>query len=124
MIDHFEFKTSDFDNAKYCYQELLKCLGISVSWSDDNAIAFLDPEKSHNFFLIQRSHVKSKGSPFHICFSAKSKLDVDSFHARAMEIGMLDFGSPGFRSSYGEGYYAAFVKDGEGNNIEALFRAT
>jgi catechol 2,3-dioxygenase-like lactoylglutathione lyase family enzyme len=61
----------------------------------------------------------------HTAFTAKSRAAVDSFHAAALAAGGKDNGSPGFRDTktgYPPGYYAAFVIDPDGNNIEAVFR--
>ena len=61
----------------------------------------------------------------HTAFTAKSRAAVDNFHAAALAAGGKDNGSPGFRDTktgYPPGYYAAFVIDPDGNNIEAVFR--
>jgi catechol 2,3-dioxygenase-like lactoylglutathione lyase family enzyme len=59
----------------------------------------------------------------HTAFRAQSRQQVDAFHAAALRAGGTDNGGPGLRSgSYPPGYYAAFVLDPDGNNIEAVFR--
>jgi predicted lactoylglutathione lyase len=58
-----------------------------------------------------------------VAFAAKSRADVDAFHAAALKVGGTDNGAPGLRAGgYPPGYYAAFVLDPDGNNIEAVFR--
>ena len=55
----------------------------------------------------------------HTAFAAKSRTEVDAFHAAALSVGGTDNGPPGLRRPH---YYAAFVLDPDGNNIEAVFR--
>lgn len=57
----------------------------------------------------------------HLCFVAKSRDEVDAFHQAGIDAGFTSNGPPGLRD-YGPGYYAAFLFDPDGNNIEALYR--
>ena len=56
----------------------------------------------------------------HICFAVKTRGEVDAFYLAALEAGAKDNGAPGIRADYAENYYAAFVIDPDGNNIEAV----
>ena len=56
----------------------------------------------------------------HVCFRARSTDLVDAFHAAALAAGGADDGAPGLRPQHGEGYYAAFIRDPDGNRIEAV----
>ncbi|HZD92049.1 MAG TPA: VOC family protein, partial [Pseudolabrys sp.] len=56
----------------------------------------------------------------HICFRARSPEMVDAFHAAALAAGGASDGAPAYRPQHGEGYYAAFVRDADGNRIEAV----
>lgn len=56
----------------------------------------------------------------HIAFNANNRSDVDSFYKKALEYGAKDNGKPGIRKQYGNNYYAAFVYDYDGNNIEIV----
>jgi predicted lactoylglutathione lyase len=60
-------------------------------------------------------------SGFHLCFVASSRDEVDAFHRAGVEAGFRSNGPPGYRD-YAPGYYAAFLLDPDGNNIEALYR--
>jgi catechol 2,3-dioxygenase-like lactoylglutathione lyase family enzyme len=74
-------------------------------------------------FWIDRLH--PHGLKQHTAFSAKSRAQVDAFHAAALNSGGTDDGPPGLRDTsagYQSGYYAAFVLDPDGNNREAVFR--
>ncbi|HAS6092495.1 TPA: VOC family protein, partial [Vibrio vulnificus] len=63
----------------------------------------------------------SSGNGAHIAFNAPNKEAVDQFYAMALELGGECAGKPGLRPEYGETYYAAFVRDVDGNKIEAVF---
>jgi catechol 2,3-dioxygenase-like lactoylglutathione lyase family enzyme len=72
-------------------------------------------------FWIDRFHPPSVSQ--HVAFAAKSRAEVESFHAAALRAGGTDNGAPGLREGgYPPGYYAAFVLDPDGHNIEAVFR--
>jgi catechol 2,3-dioxygenase-like lactoylglutathione lyase family enzyme len=60
-------------------------------------------------------------APMHIAFAAPDRATVDAFHAAALAAGGTDNGAPGLRPQYHAGYYAAFVLDPDGNNVEAVF---
>ena len=57
----------------------------------------------------------------HLCFVARSREQVDAFHRAGVDAGFRSNGAPGFRD-YGPGYYAAYLFDPDGNNVEALYR--
>jgi predicted lactoylglutathione lyase len=57
----------------------------------------------------------------HLCFYTRSRDEVDTFHRTGVEAGFRSNGEPGYRE-YGPGYYAAYLLDPDGNNIEALYR--
>ena len=80
-------------------------------------------EVDYPVFWIDRFHPHSVKQ--HTAFAAKSRAEVDAFHAAALQAGGRDNGPPGLRNpaaGYPPGYYAAFVLDPDGNNIEAVFR--
>ena len=60
-------------------------------------------------------------APVHVAFAAADRATVDKFHRAAVEAGGRDNGAPGLRPHYHAGYYAAFVIDPDGNNVEAVF---
>ena len=74
----------------------------------------------HPVFWIDRFHPHSVKQ--HTAFAAKSRTEVDAFYAAALKAGGIDNGGPGLRKQYEPGYYAAFVLDPDGNNIEAVYR--
>jgi catechol 2,3-dioxygenase-like lactoylglutathione lyase family enzyme len=74
----------------------------------------------HPIFWIDRFHPHSAKQ--HTAFAAKSRTAVDAFYAAALKAGGIDNGGPGLRKQYARSYYAAFVLDPDGNNIEAVYR--
>ena len=71
------------------------------------------------FVLVVAAYVPGNG--VHVCFHANSVEEVRAFHAKALELGGQDEGKPGLRREYADNYYAAFVRDPDGNKIEAVF---
>ncbi|MBS1209284.1 MAG: glyoxalase-like domain protein [Proteobacteria bacterium] len=124
MIDHTGINVSNLAASKAFYQRVLAPLGYTLKLELKNAAGF--GEKAGNdpggdFWV-------SAGLPFsprsHIAFHAKSEAEVIAFHAAALEAGARDNGAPGLRPHYHPHYYAAFVLDLDGYNIEAVYHGT
>ena len=80
------------------------------------AIGFNDG-KNTDFWIAKRDTV----TPLHLAFEAKSRNEVEAFHKAALAAGGKDNGEPGYRAEYWPGYYAAFVHDLDGHNVEAVW---
>jgi predicted lactoylglutathione lyase len=80
------------------------------------AVGFTDG-KNTDFWIAERDTV----TPLHLAFEAKSRQEVEAFHEAALAAGGKDNGEPGYRAEYWPGYYAAFVHDLDGNNVEAVW---
>jgi hypothetical protein len=80
-------------------------------------VGFRSREGELDFWLCQRGE---PSAPTHVGFRASDRATVDAFHAAALEAGGSDNGAPGIRPDFHENYYAAFVIDPEGSNIEAV----
>ena len=117
MIDHFEIKTVEFESCVKFYTVVLQPLNIELKWSDDFAAGFGTKGDSKVRFLIEKSDTQE---PSHIAFSALSQSSVDQFHSTGVESGFTSNGGPGIRAEYASNYYAAFLYDPDGNNIEAV----
>jgi len=117
MIDHFEIKVVDFEGCKRFYETALAALEIEVKWSDSAAAGFGRVGEPKVVFLIEKFE---KSVPVHIAFSAKSQQEVERFHAKGVEGGFECNGKPGLRVNYAPNYYAAFLLDPDGNNVEAV----
>jgi catechol 2,3-dioxygenase-like lactoylglutathione lyase family enzyme len=124
MIDHMTIPVSDISRSRRFYEAALGALGMSVQMEvgpqeTGNGTTFLGfgvpGEKI--FWIADGAKV---GEGLHVAFLADRRDQVDDFHARAMKAGGRDNGAPGPRPNYGPNYYAAFVCDPDGANIEAV----
>ena len=116
MIDHVTANVSDFDRAKDFYAKVLAPLGYSIQAQFPGAAGFGSGEGIPDFWI---GSSEERGAT-HVAFTAKDRASVDAFYAAATSAGGKDNGAPGVRSHYHENYYAAFVHDADGNNIEAV----
>lgn len=124
MIDHTGIGVADVAKSAAFYDAALGALGwrrvAQLPEDGSDAVAY---GSAHPVFWIDRFHPHSVRN--HTAFSAKSRAAVDAFHAAALEAGGKDNGAPGLRdpgAGYPPGYYAAFVFDPDGNNVEAVYR--
>jgi catechol 2,3-dioxygenase-like lactoylglutathione lyase family enzyme len=115
MIDHVTIRVSDFDASKRFYTTVLEPLRRSLDWEDSSA-SFAE---WGDFSIAQDGGPVTRN--LHIAFAASNREEVDDFHAAALGAGYRDNGEPGERPQYHPGYYAAFVLDPDGNNVEAVF---
>jgi len=116
MIDHVTANVSDFDQAKSFYSQALAPLGYSLQAEFPGAAGFGTGEGIPDFWIGSSAE---RGAT-HIALSAKDRAAVDAFFEAATGAGGRDNGAPGLRAHYHENYYAAFVHDADGNNIEAV----
>jgi catechol 2,3-dioxygenase-like lactoylglutathione lyase family enzyme len=129
MIDHVGFAVSDYERAKEFYGQALAPLGYALLMEvrgETNASGF--PAVGYGAdgtpdFWIGAEGTTGKPVPLHVAFAVKTRAAVDAFHAAALAAGGKDNGAPGLRPHYHPHYYAAFVLDPEGNNIEAVCHA-
>jgi len=115
MIDHVTANVSDFSAAKDFYAQALAPLGYSMQMEFEEAAGFGTGEGIPDFWIGTSS---DRGAT-HVAFSAPDRATVDSFYEAAMAAGGKDNGPPGLRD-YHDTYYAAYVHDAAGNNIEAV----
>jgi catechol 2,3-dioxygenase-like lactoylglutathione lyase family enzyme len=116
MIDHVTANVSDFEGAKRFYEQALAPLGYSVQLAFEGAAGFGTGEGIPDFWI---SSSPERGAS-HVAFNAADRAAVDRFYEAAMAAGGKDNGPPGLRPDYHETYYAAYVHDADGNNIEAV----
>jgi len=124
MLDHIGFNVSDVTASKAFYDKALAPLGIAVIKTigpdETGGPTYLGYGKDDNPFFWFGDDPE-QGNKLHVAFTASNRGEVDAFHAAALAAGGTDNGAPGLRPQYGPGYYAAFVFDPEGHNIEAVF---
>jgi catechol 2,3-dioxygenase-like lactoylglutathione lyase family enzyme len=116
MIDHVTANVSDFEAAKRFYEQALEPLGYSVQADFPGAAGFGSGGEGPDFWIGSR---KERGAT-HVAFRAANRAAVDRFYEAAVAAGGTDNGPPGLRPHYHESYYAAFVHDPDGNNVEAV----
>jgi catechol 2,3-dioxygenase-like lactoylglutathione lyase family enzyme len=116
MIDHVTANVSDFDQAKSFYSQALEPLGYSVQMEFPGGAGFGTGEGIPDFWIGSN---EERGAT-HVAFNAEDRATVDAFYEAAMSAGGKDNGAPGLRPHYHENFYAAYVHDADGNNIEAV----
>lgn len=122
MIDHTGIGVADMARAAAFYDGALKPLGLFRVAELGGGADAVGYGVGHPVFWIDRFH--PAGTKNHTAFVATSRAAVDAFYAAAIAAGGTANGAPGLRedAGYPPGYYAAFVRDPEGNNMEAVFR--
>jgi catechol 2,3-dioxygenase-like lactoylglutathione lyase family enzyme len=116
LIDHIQLVVRDLPAARSFYTAIFDVLEIPLGGSGD------DYFWADELFVSTPDSEAAQGEPtgrHHLAFQARNRHMVDAFHAAALANGGKDNGAPGERS-YHPGYYAAFVLDPAGNNIEAV----
>jgi catechol 2,3-dioxygenase-like lactoylglutathione lyase family enzyme len=116
MLDHVTANVGDIDSAKEFYGKALEPLGYKLAMEFPGAAGFGSGEGIPDFWLGSSGE---RGAT-HVAFSAPDRKAVDAFYEAATAAGGKDNGAPGLRPQYHETYYAAYVHDADGNNIEAV----
>jgi catechol 2,3-dioxygenase-like lactoylglutathione lyase family enzyme len=125
MIDHTGIGVADMSRSAAFYDATLGALGLHrvAQLPENDGSDGIGYGVDYPIFWIDRFH--PHGVRQHTAFSARSRAEVDAFHAAALKAGGTDNGAPRLRDTstgYPAGYYAAFVLDPDGNNMEAVFR--
>ena len=120
MIDHVSVSVSNLTLSEVFYSEVLSVLGFQLLDKKDRTIGF--GKKYPEFWINERINLQSNqiSSGFHVCLRAKSIELVDQFFNTAIANGGKSDGLPGIRAKYDSNYYAAFIKDLDGNRIEVV----
>jgi catechol 2,3-dioxygenase-like lactoylglutathione lyase family enzyme len=111
LIDHVHLRVHDLEASKRFYRAALAAVGLGLTRESERA------------FLADELYVSDDGEPtsgFHLAFQAPDRETVQRFYEAALKAGGRDNGRPGERD-YHPGYYAAYVLDPDGNNVEAVF---
>ena len=117
LIDHLQLVVRDLPASRRFYAAVFEALGVPIGgegddyfWADELFVSTADSEAAQGELTGRH----------HLAFQASDRAMVDAFHAEALANGGSDNGAPGERP-YHPGYYAAFVLDPDGNNIEAVY---
>lgn len=115
-LDHVSLPVRRLAAARKFYVAALGTIGMTVNMDMDDAFGM--GSKNEKIFWLVKDPKASGGT--HFAFRVDHRDEVDAFHAAALRAGGEDHGPPGLRPHYGPNYYAAFVLDPEGNNIEVV----
>ena len=115
MLDHAVIVVADLDRSAAFYGRALAPLGVTVAYERPDRVGFAD---TRLFFFLSKGDAPS--GPVHLAFAAPDRAACDAFHAEALAAGGVDNGPPGPRPQYHASYYGAFVRDPDGNNVEAV----
>ena len=115
MIAHTTLTVSNYPKSKSFYSKVLKPLGYRRNMEFGEASGLNDGKNTDFWISKERTIV-----PTHLAFEAASRAQVQAFYKAALAAGAKDNGKPGYRD-YWPGYYAAFVHDPDGHNIEAVW---
>lgn len=118
LIDHIQIVVKDLDASRRFYTAVFDVLGIPVQdgdesffWADEFVVSSKDSDAAQGTLTGKN----------HFAFQARDRAMVDAVYKAALAAGGKDNGAPGMRDHYHPGYYAAFVLDPDGNNVEAVF---
>ena len=121
IIAHLSVPVSDVARARAFYGPVLKTVGAQEIMSHgDDVVAY---GKQFPEFWVHRPYEgePATGNGWHVAFLAASREQVEDFYAAALKSGATDDGPPGPRPDYGPAYFGCFVRDLDGNKIEAMF---
>ena len=113
LIDHVHLRARNFATTRYFYEAILKVLGIPVTAAGEG---WMQADE----LFIDAADARTTPTHVHLAFQARDRAMVEAFHKAALAAGGTDNGRPGERH-YHPGYYACFVIDPDGNNVEAVF---
>jgi len=120
MIDHVSIAVRDLDRAAAFYEAVLSRIGYARLEVRAKTVGF--GKRYPEFWLNLRPEMYAiaEDTGVHVCLRVPTAAAVDAFHAAALAAGGASDGAPGLRALHGEGYYAAFIRDLDGNRIEAV----
>jgi catechol 2,3-dioxygenase-like lactoylglutathione lyase family enzyme len=116
MIDHVGVEVGDYERSKAFYAAALRPLGYELVMEPDATVGGFAAQGKPDFWI----EGGTPGGGTHIAFESRERATVHAFHEAGLEAGGKDNGPPGLRPHYHENYYAAYVFDPDGNNVEAV----
>ncbi|MGH6744658.1 MULTISPECIES: VOC family protein [unclassified Novosphingobium] len=120
MLHHVSLGTSDLARARAFYDPVMRELGLSRTLDVDEAVGYGAGITVFSLNLPADGGAATPGNGVHIAFEVEARAAVEAFFRVAIASGGSADGAPGLRPEYDRHYYAAFVRDPDGNKIEAL----
>jgi catechol 2,3-dioxygenase-like lactoylglutathione lyase family enzyme len=120
MFDHVEFSVLDIEMSRRFYRSICLPIGIMEVFFDEAGRSAGFGSDGITRLLITGGRMTEP--KLHICLRAGDRESVEAAYAGALAAGGSDNGKPGYRAHYAEGYFAAFVHDPDGHNVEILCR--
>ena len=120
MIHHVSVGTNDLRRARLFYDSLMALIGFRVLKTSEQSVHYGASDIVFSLETPVNGKPATAGNGVHIAFQAPDRQTVRRFHSAAMANGGSDEGAPGIRENYNANYYGAFVRDPDGNKIEAV----
>ncbi len=121
MFSHVTIGSRDPAKAAQFYDEVFACLGIQPLFKLEQVLAYGEPAGAKTFVVKPfDGDPHAPGNGWHAAYRADTRAQVDAFHAKALERGGSCEGKPGLRPHYHPNYYGAYVRDPEGNKLQAV----
>lgn len=124
VLDHVSITVKNLARARPFYDASMGARGSNKVYDRVDALGYgvrcNAAEDFHTYLAVYSSPAAHTDSRRHWCFKASSRAQVEAFYQAGLTAGGADEGSPGLRSHYHVNYFAAFLKDPDGNRIEAV----
>jgi catechol 2,3-dioxygenase-like lactoylglutathione lyase family enzyme len=120
MFDHITITASDYGKSRAFYEVTLASLNMKSLYEEKDIVTGFGVDRPI-FWISKHDAEHPVSTNVHIAFRCESRELVDAFYQAAMAAGAKDNGAPGLRPQSHENYYAAFVLDPDGNNVEAVY---
>ncbi|KKC24793.1 VOC family protein [Sphingomonas sp. SRS2] len=120
MIHHVSVGSNDIGQARAFYGPVLEVLGMRLLADHNSSLDYGSGTVEFSVETPSDGAAAAPGNGVHIAFAAEDRAMVDRFHAIGLASGGADAGSPGIRAKYDRNYYGAFLRDPDGNKIEAV----
>ncbi len=118
MIDHIKLRVADFTKSKEFYDQALSTIGMKLLPDSDEGYCAWGMGEDPLFEIAKPNESNSISRSVHFCFRVNDQALIDAFYKAALAAGGTDNGAPGPRPHYSPTYYAAYVLDPDGNNVE------